>query len=84
MRLITVSREYGAGGGEVASPLSRALGWELLDRGLLHRAAQLENLADAELEALDEQAVSVADRFRHHPLHERSIHGLGAKGDEGN
>jgi hypothetical protein len=27
MRLITVSREYGAGGGEVASRLSSILGW---------------------------------------------------------
>ena len=77
MKLITVSREYGAGGGEVASPARDSiLGWELLDHELLHRAAQLEHLPDSELEALDEQAISLADRFRLHPPHERYIHGL--------
>jgi CMP/dCMP kinase len=76
MKLITVSREYGAGGGEVAGRLARELGWNLLDRELLHRAAQLEHLPDSELEALDEQAVSLTDRFRLHPPHERYIHGL--------
>src|SRR5438045_3155743 len=39
MNVITVSREYGAGGGEVARRLAEALGWELLDRELLHQAA---------------------------------------------
>jgi len=72
MRLITISREYGAGGGEVAAQLASRLGWELLDRELLHRAALLEHLPDAELEALDEQAINVADRFRLHPPHERN------------
>jgi len=76
MKLITVSREYGAGGGEVASRLAIALGWDVLDHELLHRAAQLEHLPDSELEALDEQAVSLADRFRLHPPHQRYIHGL--------
>jgi cytidylate kinase len=76
MRAITVSREYGAGGREVARRLAEALGWELLDRELLHQAAELEHLSDAELEALDEKALSMADRFRLHPPHQRYMHGL--------
>jgi cytidylate kinase len=76
MKFITVSREYGAGGGEVAARLAGALGWDLLDHELLHRAAQLEHLPDPELEAIDEQAVSMADRFRLHPPHQRYLHGL--------
>lgn len=76
MRVITVSREYGAGGYELARRLAEALGWELLDRELLHQAAELEHLADAELEALDEKALSLADRFRLHPPHQRYMHGL--------
>jgi cytidylate kinase len=76
MNVITVSREYGAGGYEVARRLSEALGWELLDRELLHRAAVVEHLSDAELEQLDEKAISLADRFRLHPPHEKYIHGL--------
>jgi len=76
MKLITVSREYGAGGGEVARRLASELGWDLLDHELLHRAAQLEHLPDSELEAVDEQAINLADRFRLHPPHQRYIHGL--------
>jgi cytidylate kinase len=76
MNVITVSREYGAGGYEVARRLSEALGWELLDRELLHRAAAVEHLPDAELERLDEKAINLADRFRLHPPHEKYLHGL--------
>jgi CMP/dCMP kinase len=76
MRLITITRAYGAGGREVAARLAHALGWDLLDHELLHRAAQLEHLPDAELEALDEQAISLTERFKLHPPHERYIHGL--------
>jgi cytidylate kinase len=76
MNVITVSREYGAGGYEVAQGLAERLGWELLDRELLHRAAAVEHLPDAELERLDEKAVSLTDRFRLHPPHQQYIHGL--------
>jgi cytidylate kinase len=76
MNAITVTREYGAGGYEVARRLADLLGWELLDRDLLHQAAAVEHLPDAELERLDEKAVSLADRFRLHPPHERYLHGL--------
>jgi CMP/dCMP kinase len=76
MGLITISREYGAGGGELGARLAQTLGWKLLDHELLHRAAQVEHVSDAELEAVDEQAVSLSERFRIHPPHEHYIHGL--------
>jgi len=76
MKLITVSREYGAGGAEVARRLAAAIGWTLFDRELMHQAAAIEHVPDAELESLDEQTISVADRFRLHPPHNRYIHGL--------
>src|SRR5689334_15070829 len=76
MNVITVTREYGAGGYEVAHRLAEVLGWELLDRQLLHQAAAVEHLPDADLERLDEKAVRMADRFRLHPPHERYVHGL--------
>jgi CMP/dCMP kinase len=76
MNAITVSREFGAGGGEVAQRLAEALGWELLDRELLHRAAAIEHVPDTELERLDEKALSVTDRMRLHPPHQRYMHGL--------
>jgi cytidylate kinase len=76
MKVITVSREYGAGGGEVARLLAERLGWDLLDRELLHQAAAIEHVPDADLERLDEKALTLADRFRLHPPHERYRHGL--------
>jgi cytidylate kinase len=76
MIVITVTREYGAGGAEVGQRLAEALGWELLDRELLHRAAAVEHVPDADLERLDEKALTLADRFRLHPPHQKYMHGL--------
>jgi len=76
MKVITITREYGAGGGEVARKLAQTLGWELLDRELLHQAAEIEHMPDAELERLDEKAISTADRFRLHPPHQKYLRGL--------
>ena len=64
------------GAREVARRLAEDLGWTLLDRELLHQAAAIEHVPDSELEALDEQSIGVADRFRLHPPHDRYIHGL--------
>ncbi|MHB0958814.1 MAG: cytidylate kinase-like family protein [Pirellulaceae bacterium] len=76
MNVITITREYGAGGAEVARQLAQALGWELLDRELLHQAAQIQHVPDAELERLDEHAITMADRFRLHPPHLNYLEGL--------
>lgn len=76
MKTITITREYGAGGGEVAKRLAEVLGWEVRDRQLLHQAAQIEHMPDEELDRLDEKAVSMADRFRLHPPHQKYLHGL--------
>ena len=78
MNVITINRQYGAGGGEVAQKLAHALGWELLDRELLHQAAAIGHVPDAELQRLDEKAVGMADRFRLHPPHQSYLHGLKA------
>jgi cytidylate kinase len=78
MRIITITRQYGAGGGEVARKLAETLGWELLDRELLHQAAEVEHVPDAELERLDEKALTMADRFSLHPPHQKYLHGLKA------
>ena len=76
MKVITITREFGAGGGEVARELAQTLGWEMLDRELLHQAAEIEHVPDAELERLDEKAISTADRFRLHPPHQKYLRGL--------
>lgn len=76
--VITVSREYGAGGGELARLLAQHLGWELLDQQLLHAAAALEQVSDEELERVDEKALGVAERFGLHAPHYRYLQGLTA------
>jgi cytidylate kinase len=76
MKVITITREYGAGGGEVAGKLADLLGWEVLDRQLLHQAAQIEHIPDTELDRFDEKAVSMTDRFSLHPPHQKYLHGL--------
>jgi cytidylate kinase len=75
MNVLTVSRDYGAGGGEVARRLAETLGWELLDRDLLHPAAAVEPLPAADLERLDEKALSMTDRLRPQS-HQRYMHGM--------
>jgi cytidylate kinase len=82
MNVITITREYGAGGGELARRLAESLGWELLDRELLHQAADSEHVPDADLERLDEKAISMADRFCLHPPHQHYLHGLKTAADE--
>jgi cytidylate kinase len=76
MKIITITREFGAGGGELGRRLAELLGWQLWDRELLHAVAQVQHLPDAELERLDEQAVDLADRFRLHPPHQQYFQGL--------
>jgi cytidylate kinase len=76
INVITIAREYGAGGGEVAARLAETLGWKLLDRELLHEIAQVAQVPDADLERLDEKALGVVDRFRLNPLHERYLNAL--------
>ena len=39
MRAITISRQYGSGGGEIASRLASYLGWRLLDHEIVERVA---------------------------------------------
>jgi cytidylate kinase len=50
MRAITISREYGAGGGEIARGLAKRLDWQLVDHALVTSVAETlgENEEDAE------------------------------------
>lgn len=78
MNVITVARTYGAGGSEVARLLAEKLGWQVLDRELLHQAAQVEHVPDADLERLDEQEVRLWDRLRWTPPQQKYLEGIGA------
>lgn len=51
---ITISREAGAGGSEIAEAVGRQLGWEVLDKNLLDQMAQRFQLSRPMLELVDE------------------------------
>lgn len=76
MNVITLSREHYSGGGEIAEKLGQALGWQVLDRDLVHQAAAIEHVPDAEFDKLDDQAFSLAERLIFDPPYERYLHGL--------
>jgi cytidylate kinase len=58
MRAVTISREYGSGGGEIAARLAGKLGWQLVDHEIVQRVAQQLNISLAEAEEVDERGES--------------------------
>ncbi|MBE3557960.1 MAG: cytidylate kinase-like family protein [Ktedonobacteraceae bacterium] len=58
MRAVTLSREYGSGGGEIARRLAERLGWQLVDHEIVARVAQELNISEEEAEEYDERAES--------------------------
>ncbi len=63
MRAITISREYGSGGGEIATRTATRLGWKLIDHEVVVRVAQELGVTEAEAEAYDERTESVVSRI---------------------
>jgi MFS family permease len=55
VRVVTISRQYGGGGGEIGARLARRLGWELLDRAVVQRVAEGLHLTEPEAEERDER-----------------------------
>ena len=56
MRAITVSRQYGSGGGEIARRLAQRLQWHLFDHESVVRVAEEMGISQEEAEARDENA----------------------------
>lgn len=63
MRAVTISREYGSGGGEIAARLAHALGWKLIDHEVVTQIAQRLGVEVEDAEAHDEQAESWVVHF---------------------
>jgi cytidylate kinase len=57
MRAITISREYGSGGGEIAARLARRLGWQLIDHAVIEQTASELEVYETEVEKHDEEYV---------------------------
>lgn len=55
INIITIEREYGSGGGEIAQLLANRLGWKLWDQRLTEEIARLANCPKAVVEAREER-----------------------------
>jgi cytidylate kinase len=55
IRIVTVEREYGCGGGEIAKRLADLLGWKLWDHLLTEEIARLANCSKAVVEQREER-----------------------------
>jgi CMP/dCMP kinase len=63
VQLITLSREYGAGGSELGVLLGQKLGWPVLDHGLVRQLAARLRCDEGEVVAMDEHAPSFFERL---------------------
>jgi cytidylate kinase len=61
--LITISRQYGAGGSEVARRVAEALGWRLVDNELVGQVAARAGLPADEVAELDERVPTFIERL---------------------
>ena len=55
IKIITIEREYGCGGGEIAEHLAKHLGWKLWDQLLTEEIARLANCPKTEVECREEK-----------------------------
>jgi cytidylate kinase len=55
IKIITIEREYGCGGGEIAKLLADRLGWKLWDQWLTEEIARLAHCPKAVVEAREER-----------------------------
>lgn len=62
MGVVTVSRQYGAGGLEVAPALARALGYRFADREIVERAAARVGLDQDLADHLDERVPALVEK----------------------
>jgi len=63
MRAVTLSREYGSGGGEIAARLAARLGWQLIDHEIVARVAHELGISETEATERDEYAVGLVARL---------------------
>jgi len=57
MQAVTISREYGSGGGEIAVRLARKLGWQLIDHSVIEVAASELGVYETDVAKRDEEYV---------------------------
>lgn len=60
MRAVTISREYGSGGGEIAARLAKRLSWQLIDRQIIVEISEMLGETVEETSVRDEHAPGLA------------------------
>lgn len=60
--MVTISREFGSGGGDIAARLAELLHWPLVERDLVRRVAQRLGVSEQEVAERDEHAAGIAER----------------------
>ena len=73
-KALTVSREYGSGGAEIAGLIAKELDWRLLDKDLITEISRKEQVPASEVAAFDEKVDPWIHRIT------RVVWGLGADG----
>lgn len=63
MAVITITRQYGAGGSEVARLLAEKLGWGLVDNEFVDEVARRAGVSADEVAAREERAPSLLERL---------------------
>ena len=63
MPIITVSRQYGSGGSEVAERVARALEWHLYDNDVVDEVARRLGMSSEEVSAREERVPSLPERI---------------------
>jgi cytidylate kinase len=63
MPIVTVSRQYGSGGSEVAERVAQALGWKLYDNAVGEEVAARLRMTPAEVSAREERVPSLVERM---------------------
>ena len=63
MPFVTVSRQYGSGGSEVAERVAGALGWRLYDNAVVEEVAARLGMTVADVSAREERVPSLVERM---------------------
>jgi len=63
IKIVTIEREYGCGGGQIAQKIADRLGWKLWDQLLTSEIARLSNCDECEVESREERVDPVYYRL---------------------
>jgi cytidylate kinase len=63
MPIVTISRQYGSGGSEVAERVATALGWHLYDNAMVSEVARRLGMSTEEVSAREERVPSLPERI---------------------